>query len=276
MWHHPDWLGRYFPDVGLGVYSTWCLAVEGNTTFYATPTSATARRWAADVPGEFRFLFKLPRGITHDRRLRNAETETGEFFATMSPLAEVMGPTQIQLPGSFGPADLATLARFLADAPDPPNGWAVELRHPAFGPGGSHERAVNDVLADLGADRVLLDTRSVFSVPPVTPAEHEAWERKPRIGVRPVATGVQPVVRFIGQTDLDGAKADAAPWVTKVAQWLETGLEPTVFLHTPDNVDCLALCRWFHDAVAERAGAEVEPQPDPAMPDTQLGLWTQS
>ncbi len=273
MWHHPDWVGHYIESPGLAAYATWCSAVEGNTTFYATPSTTTVHRWASEAPAGFRFCFKLPRTITHDRRLREAVALTSEFIDHMAPLASHMGPAQIQLPASFGPTDLAVLDRFLGEAPPAPSGWAVELRHEAFGPGGSHERAANDLLAQAGANRVLIDTRSVFSVPPVTEAEHEAWQRKPRIGVRPVATGAAPIVRFIGQSNLEGAKVDAEPWVERVARWLDGGLEPTVFLHTPDNRRVLELCRWFHDAVSERTTARIAPQPAPQQPVTQLDLW---
>ena len=46
-----------------------CNAVEGNTTFYATPSRATVEMWAAQAPEDFRFLLKLPKPVTHERRL---------------------------------------------------------------------------------------------------------------------------------------------------------------------------------------------------------------
>ena len=47
-----------------------------------------------------------------------------------------------------------------------------------------------------------------------------------------------------------------------VAGWLREGRSPTVFLHTPDNVDALELARRFHDDVRARV-PEVEPLPEP-------------
>jgi Uncharacterized conserved protein len=42
MWTYAPWQGRYLPvsltpRERLRAYATWCNAVEGNTTFYATP-----------------------------------------------------------------------------------------------------------------------------------------------------------------------------------------------------------------------------------------------
>ena len=52
------------------------------------------------------------------------------------------------------------------------------------------------------------------------------------------------------------------PWLTTVAGWLREGRTPTVFIHTPDNVDALELARRFHDDVRARV-PEVEPLPEP-------------
>ena len=46
MWTYAPWQGRYLPAAlpardRLRAYATWCNAVEGNTTFYATPAPGT-------------------------------------------------------------------------------------------------------------------------------------------------------------------------------------------------------------------------------------------
>ncbi|KQN98264.1 hypothetical protein ASF01_10465 [Stenotrophomonas sp. Leaf70] len=42
-------------------------------------------------------------------------------------------------------------------------------------------------------------------------------------------------VRFIGGPDLGANQPWLLPWVERVAGWIERGLAPYVFLHTPDN-----------------------------------------
>ena len=78
MWAHRPWVGKWYPQTTrpgteLGLYAKLCNAVEGNTTFYATPTESVSAGWAAQVPAGFRFVNKLPRAVTHDRRLRHVE-----------------------------------------------------------------------------------------------------------------------------------------------------------------------------------------------------------
>lgn len=282
MWAHKDWPGRHFPagtkpGAELAAYATWCTSVEGNTTFYATPPATTVARWRDETPDGFRFCFKLPRTITHERRLRHVDELTAEFCERMAPMADRLGPIQIQLPPSFSGADLPALGAFLDRAPsiDGAIGWAVELRHPDFFVGGSMERTVDDLLIDHGVDRVILDSRALFDRPPQTPDEVDAWEKKPRLPVRPVATARHPIVRLIGSRDLDASLERWQQWIPVVVRWIGEGRSPVVFTHTPDNIDALPLARRFHEMVrtaCEAGPVSCAPLPEPATAEIQLGL----
>lgn len=286
MWAHKEWPGRYFPattrqGAELAAYATWCTAVEGNTTFYATPPATTVARWRDETPDGFQFCFKVPRTITHERRLRNVEELTAEFCERMAPMADRLGPIQIQLPPSFSGSDLPALAAFLDRAPsiEGSAGWAVELRHPDFFVGGSMEREVDDLLIERRASRVILDSRALFDRPARTAEEIDAWEKKPRLPVRPVATAEHPIVRLIGSSDLDASLGRWQQWVPTLVRWIEEGRSPIVFTHTPDNVDALPLARRFHERVAAAsalAGVGCAPLPEPTTAEVQLGLLDRS
>ena len=76
MWAHRPWVGKWYPQTTrpgteLSFYAKLCNAVEGNTTFYAEPSAENVQRWHDQTPSDFRFLFKLAREITHDRRLND-------------------------------------------------------------------------------------------------------------------------------------------------------------------------------------------------------------
>ncbi|MEO7912925.1 MAG: DUF72 domain-containing protein, partial [Roseiflexaceae bacterium] len=71
VWGYKDWVGGLFPPGSkqtdfLSLYSRRLTTVEGNTTFYATPSVETVKRWAAETPETFRFCFKLPREVSHE------------------------------------------------------------------------------------------------------------------------------------------------------------------------------------------------------------------
>ena len=255
MWTHKAWPGRGLPSplpagTELAAYARVVDAVEGNTTFYATPSEQTVQRWASQVGEDFRFLFKLPRTITHDRRLRNASEDLDAFLRVMAPCKAVMGPLLVQLPASFGPEDVGVLEGFLEAAPSDFD-WAVEVRHLGFF-AGEAERHLNDMLFSLGVERVVLDSRAVFAGPCVTAAEQDVFANKPRVPARAVALGSSPIVRFIGQTDPDANPEFWQPWVDTVERWLLDGRSPYVFIHTPDNADALVLTHRFYAEVRSR------------------------
>jgi uncharacterized protein YecE (DUF72 family) len=266
MWTYAPWQGRYLPHPlpprdRLAAYATWCNAVEGNTTFYATPALGTVRSWAGQTAPGFRFVLKLPKLITHERRLADVADPLRAFLAAIEPLGPRAHALWIQLPPSFGPADLGALAGFLHLLPRG-HRYCVEVRHRAFFADPRSEHELERALGDAGAEWVTFDTTVLFGSPPETDAEREAWTKKPRLPRRPRALTSYPVVRYIGRDDAARTVAGWRPWLDVVAGWLREGRSPTVFIHTPDNVDALGLARRFHDDVRARV-PEVEPLPEP-------------
>ena len=266
MWTYAPWQGRYLPGSlsprdRLRAYATWCNAVEGNTTFYATPAPETVRSWAGQTTPDFRFILKLPKPITHERRLADVDDPLRAFLAAIEPLGRRVHALWVQLPPSFGPADLGALATFLRRVP---NGYrySVEVRHRAFFQDPRSEQQLERALGDVGAERVTFDTTVLFESPPVSDPERQAWTKKPRLPRRSRALTSHPVVRYIGRDDAARTVAGWRPWLETVAGWLREGRSPTVFIHTPDNVGALELARRFHDDVRARV-PEVDPLPEP-------------
>jgi uncharacterized protein YecE (DUF72 family) len=79
--------------------------VEINSSFYRPHKPDTYRRWAASVPEDFRFSAKVPKEMTHARRLRDFEEPLDRFLSEVSGLDGKLGPLLIQLPpsGAFEP-----------------------------------------------------------------------------------------------------------------------------------------------------------------------------
>src|SRR5262249_47077787 len=191
MWTHAPWQGRYLPHPlpprdRLGAYATWCNAVEGNTTFYATPAPGTVRSWAGQTAPDFRFVLKLPKLITHERRLADVADPLRAFLAAIEPLGPRAHALWIQLPPSFGPADLGALTGFLGRLPRGRR-YCVEVRHRAFFADPRSEHQLELALGDAGAEWVTFDTTVLFGSPAVTDAEREAQSKKPRLPRRPRA-----------------------------------------------------------------------------------------
>lgn len=272
MWAHAPWVGRYLPTSGKGReladYALWCNAVEGNTTFYATPTSETIARWRDLAPPSFRFAFKLPRLITHDRRLhRDSLRDVGAFLTAIAPLDDRIGPLQIQLPPSFGPDGLPVLRTFLGRLPLEFT-WVVELRHPAFFDGSSAHRAVDSILERCRVGRVVLDTRALYAGPALTEAEIDERRTKPALPVVTDRMGTTPIVRVIGADDPEQTYRGLEAWRPHVQRWIEEGREPYVFVHQPTNIDSPGLARRFHDETVAAATGIVPLPPAPEISAT--------
>jgi uncharacterized protein YecE (DUF72 family) len=273
MWTHAPWNGSFLPHPlppaeRLRAYASWCNAVEGNTTFYATPARSTVETWAAQTDPDFRLVVKLPRTISHERRLTGVDDELRTFLTAMEPLGPRNHAFWIQLPGSFAPTDLGTLAAFLHRLPRT-HRYAVEVRHPAFFSEERSARLLEQVLGRVEAEWIPFDTVTLFERPATSYAERDAWMKKPRVLRRSRALTKYPIVRYIGRDDVELTIKGWDYLVAAVVDWLQEGRSPTVFLHTPDNVEALTLARRFHaDVHARLPELEPLPEPLPAQPPT--------
>jgi len=219
------------------------------------------RSWAEQTTPDFRFVLKLPKLITHERRLADVAEPLRAFLAAIEPLGRRAHALWIQLPPSFSPADLGALTGFLRRLPGE-HRYCVEVRHRGFFEDPRSELQLEKALGDVGAEWLTFDTTVLFENPPASDAERNAWRDKPRLPRRSRALTLYPVVRYIGRDDAARTAAGWQPWLDIVAGWLREGRSPTVFIHTPDNVDALELARRFHDDVRVRV-PEVEPLPEP-------------
>lgn len=258
VWSNRDWIGELFaadtkPGGFLRQYSAVFDTVEGNNCFYGLPKSETVIRWRDDAAPGFRFCFKFPRAISHERRLRDSAAETTEFLDRMTPLAAAgqLGPSFLQLPPSFGPDDLPVLRDYLTALPKEFQ-YAVEVRHRAFFAKGDGERQLNRLLLDLGVDRVMLDSRALFGADPADPDTRAAQGKKPRLPVHAISLGPRPFIRYIGHPEPEANRPFFEPWLDKLALWLSEDREPYVFIHTPNNRRAPRLARLFHELLRAR------------------------
>jgi uncharacterized protein YecE (DUF72 family) len=268
QWNHPDWgtsaLSGPPAQSTLQRYASHFSSVEGNSTFYALPNAETIQRWLQDTPEHFRFCLKLPQQISHRLQLRHCQAELKGFIDRISPLQDKLGQLFIQLPARFSPAALDTLAQFLTQLPDTFS-YTLEVCHPEFFAKGDGERALNRLLIEWGINRTLFDTRALFALPRDDAATQEALQKKPRVPLHVIATGQAPMVRFISPLDYRSADPWLAPWVGKVASWLQEGRQPYLFFHTPDNRESPLLAQHFARELATQC------------PDAQgLTSWTET
>ncbi|SDO40877.1 Uncharacterized conserved protein YecE, DUF72 family [Halomonas shengliensis] len=255
MWANPDWRGGLYPPHGGGLeeYARVFSAVEGNTTFYSgAPKAETVAAWSRQAPPGFRFCFKLPAALTHDRRLAGIEAELDAFLAALAPLHDRLGPLMVQLPRDFGAEELPRLEALLSRWPTGIP-CAVEVRHSEFFHKGRAERDLNRLLITHGVDRVMLDVRPLFATPAGDhPGLRQAQCEKPRRPLHVLSTADRPLVRFIGHLDGEINARCFSPWIERLSLWIKQGKTPYLMVHTPDNRRAPELARRLHGGLAER------------------------
>jgi uncharacterized protein YecE (DUF72 family) len=109
-------------------------------------------RWAEAVPASFRFCAKLPRTITHERKLIGCEHLIDEFMEQAGGLGPRLGCLLVQLPPSLA-FDAAAAKDFFAALRRRWSGAiAAEPRHASW-----FEPTADQFLAAQGIARVLAD-----------------------------------------------------------------------------------------------------------------------
>ncbi|MET0218078.1 MAG: DUF72 domain-containing protein [Burkholderiales bacterium] len=132
---YKEWLGHFYPEKlpaaeMLRYYAGHFPTVEINNTFYRMPAEAMLARWSEEVPEGFAFTLKAPRRITHEKRLREAESDVAEFLRRAGALGDRLGVILFQLP-PYLRKDVSRLQAFLALLP-PDKRFAFEFRHASW------------------------------------------------------------------------------------------------------------------------------------------------
>lgn len=161
-WSYEDWRGPFYPrdlpaSKMLEVYSRVFVpgTVEVDATFYGVPRPTTVAGWAAQVPPDFLFSAKVPRAVTHERRLVGAVEDALHFGALLRRhLASGLGALLLQLPPDFSADERPALEELVAGITSPRGEpglpWVVEFRHASW--------AQTNVVADLAQSGVCCAT----------------------------------------------------------------------------------------------------------------------
>ena len=138
----------------LAYYASLFTSVEINATFYKLPKAATIEKWAACVPPDFRFTFKVPKGVTHAKDLQFSSGELEVFAETIDRVGDKRGCLLVQLPPKVSRDYEEELAGILECLTDNARGWkiAVEFRHPSW-----YNRSVYRMLEGYGTGMVKHD-----------------------------------------------------------------------------------------------------------------------
>ncbi|MEZ4662315.1 MAG: DUF72 domain-containing protein [Caldilineaceae bacterium] len=259
-WNYDAWRGVFYPEKlaradYLSFYAGEFATVEVNTSFYALPKPATLINWVESTPPGFTFALKAPRQITHEKRLRDCESETLALLDAIRSLGDAAAPAFLQFPPDF---TRRHFGRVLADYLD----WlaprlegvrmavevrAADLMTPAFAA----------FLAERGLALVLVDREG-------TPDLFETWDEARHHDNAPDFT----FIRWIGD-DRNGPQGDRelvnprdaelARWAARIADYHNSGIHVYGYMHNPYEGHSPASVRRLWTRLAEHI-------PPPAWP----------
>lgn len=247
-WGRKEWKGLIYPvktpeSSFLNEYVKHFNSIELNATFYKIPEKEqviTWRRKAEAKGGDFKFCPKFSRGISHIKRLKNAEELTSAYLGSICEFGDFLGPCFLQLSDSFGPKDFSYLETYLRNLPVDLNVY-VELRH-------------KDWFSDLGARQEFFSLLNFMKKGAVIT---DASGRRDCVHME--LTIPAAFIRFVGNGlhPTDYTRIDA--WVNRLQQWCARGLEEIYFfLHQHDEKDTPILADYTIKRLNEALNIKLE------------------
>lgn len=197
-----------FPAEGshLERYASVFTATEINSSFYREHKAQTYARWAGSTPDGFKFSVKMPRSVTHDRRLAGAEEELARFAEQISGLGAKLAWVLVQLPpklefdAALAEAFFSTLAQMV------PCAIACEARHVSW-----FDEQASEILGRRGITRVTSDppAKGVSTHVPTTDAYYVRLHGSPRVYYSPYSA---EYIAQLAQAMVAHARAVGPAW----------------------------------------------------------------
>ena len=219
-----DWRGVFYPkdlepSEFLSYYAGILCTVEIDATWHFMPNPKITDGWARKVPDGFIISAKVPKTITHEKRLAGCEDDWSYFLETMQRLGDKLGPLLFQFQYVAKRADAEEyktgkefLKRLEAFLPLMPEGlqYVIEVRNRTW-----LGEALTSLLRSRGIALALVDYKTM-------PRPAEWFE------ICDPITADFTYVRFLGDhRSMDNLVAKKREEGTKSSDWNELLLDRT-------------------------------------------------
>lgn len=133
-WSIPRLVAAEFAAEGTALerYASRLPVVEINSSFYRPHRLSTWARWRDSTPAGFRFSAKVPKAITHERKLADFREPLAAFLEQVEALGEKLAVLLVQLPPKLEFDGERASAFFSALAGSSTAAIACEPRHPSW------------------------------------------------------------------------------------------------------------------------------------------------
>jgi uncharacterized protein YecE (DUF72 family) len=200
----------------LSYYSSQFNSIEFNGSFYRMYPEEQYRKWYGKADADFKFFPKIPRLISHIKRLNGTDELTDDFIKNLLQLKEKLGMVFLQMRNDFTPKSMDRLYEFFQHWPDEVP-LSAELRHKEWY---ADKKAANElykVLKSKNVAHVITDTAG----------------RRDLLHMR--LSNTTAFIRYNGTNhSSDYSRLDG--WLDRLEEWQEEGLE-NIYFFVHQNVE---------------------------------------
>lgn len=240
-WNRKD-LRNFYPGGtkdDLEYYSRQFNAIELNASFYRMFPESQFASWHARTREGFRFFPKVPRLISHIKRLKETERLTDDFVTNILPLKEKLGMVFMQLREDFGPKNLERLESFIHHWPvEIP--LAIEFRHNDWFKDEMVAKQINELMIERHITHIITDT----------PGKRDMLHMR--------LTTPTAFIRF----NATSAKIDERrinDWLQRLEEWIEKGLKRVYFfVHETQEEDEKLLSTYLIKKMNQRLKTDLQ------------------
>lgn len=220
-------------------YSSQFNSVELNASFYRMFPKEQFITWYKKSDKNFQFFPKVPRIISHNKRLKDCERLVDDFITNIQPLKKKLGMVFLQMPNNFHPKHIDRLEPFF-------NRWpkeiplAAELRHTNWYNDQDVAKKLYKILEKYKISNVITDTAG----------------RRDLLHMR--LTSSTAFIRYTGANHpTDYTRLD--DWMDRIEEWHKAGLRNLYFfIHQNMEKDSPLIAAYFIDKLNKRFNTEIK------------------
>ncbi|MGB8704014.1 MAG: DUF72 domain-containing protein [Gillisia sp.] len=223
----------------LAYYSTQFNSVELNASFYRIFPKEQFETWKEKSAEDFQFFPKVPRLISHLKRLNDCERLVDDFVTNLLPLKQKLGMVFLQMPENFLPKNMERLEPFFKHWPrEIP--LSLELRHTDWYNDEAVANELNEILKKYRVTSIITD----------------AAGRRDLLHMR--LTTPTAFIRYVGANHpSDYTRLDE--WVERLEKWYELGLKNLYFfVHQNIEKSSPLLSAYFIEKLNSRFNLEIK------------------
>ncbi|MCG9972454.1 DUF72 domain-containing protein [Christiangramia crocea] len=217
-WNRTD-LKNFYPrgtKDELQYYSTQFNSIEFNASFYRMFPSEQFAKWEERAKGDFKFFPKVPRIISHIKRLNETERLTDDFVTNLLPLKEKLGMSYLQLRDDFGPKNMDRVETFFKHWPQEIP-LSAEFRHKDWYKDDSAADELNELMKKYNITHIITDSAG----------------RRDLLHMR--LTTDSAFIRYNGAND-ESDYTRLGDWLDRLQEWHKLGLK-NVYFFVHQNVE---------------------------------------